>query len=111
MTQSKHTPGPWFAGLIPLDEKPDNGDDPLFVHVGDANGDDRLDICTVHNWTITEGVREANARLIAAAPNLLEALEALVSELSGRDLAAIGFNRKRLEAARAAIAKATLKGE
>ena len=60
-------------------------------------------------------VREANARLIAAAPDLLAALETVISDLEGNIDAALdggadktwleGANN-RLDAAKAAIAKA-----
>ena len=46
---------------------------------------------------------EANARLIAAAPELLQALDALVANLSEGDF----ISESRIDAARAAIAKAT----
>ena len=96
---AKHTPGPWLT---------DRGN----VHTGQ--------IATIHHclnndwveiWTdkwaetgLGEGEQEANARLIAAAPELLDALTEIVA-------AADGDGWKQLDAtfaaARAAIAKAT----
>ena len=60
----KHTPGPWYA------EKKN-------VHTGSVatchwDGEDWWEVYSL-NWA--DGSAEANARLIAAAPDLLEALE------------------------------------
>ena len=49
----------------------------------------------------------ANARLIAAAPDLLAALEALVGEADLGEVDLDDDDRAKLEQARAAIAKAT----
>jgi hypothetical protein len=54
-------------------------------------------------WLSYEGNREANARLIAAAPEMLEALQAM-SEAAGPTGGSPG---SPLEKCRAAIAKAT----
>jgi hypothetical protein len=62
-----HTPGPWTAeGEIVF--APDE-DTCAYTRAG------KLRVCTIH---VTDGTRDtldANARLIAAAPKLLEALE------------------------------------
>ncbi len=90
--RAKHTPGPW-------------------LQVGawvEVERDDIPDICTCNprdigqdhlkwNWKTVH----ANARLIAAAPDLLEALKDVLPELES-----IGPLEK-FERARAAIAKAT----
>ena len=57
MTQGKHTPGPW-------------------VQSGDACivGQDRKDVAYLTRNTMPNPELRANARLIAAAPNMLEAL-------------------------------------
>ena len=89
----KHTPGPWvihgnFTEIHPHDDPDGN------QVIADVDPD-----CEMSN-------REANARLIAAAPDLLEALEAMVTTWEGpRELAAIRFAQNVI-AARAAIAKA-----
>ena len=93
MAEAKHTPGPWLAdGASVYEER-----------------DDFSVICNFWSSSLPEW--EANARLIAAAPDLLEALEQLVIEYDDVELAnaepsslTAAFN-----AARAAIAKA--KGE
>lgn len=84
MSQNKHTPGPW-------------------EHVGD--GDVMAPFDATDKWYVAiaydglpDGQHEANARLIAAAPDLLESLEAVI-KVADRDTDV--FNR-----AKAAIAKA-----
>jgi hypothetical protein len=110
---TQHTPGPWYVGTEFADQgrhiyaaqkvRHEDGDEwhPLIACTDD---DERL-----VNW-------QANAVLIAAAPDLLEALQELLAteranslEIVGRDtdghpLNAAGVARKK---ARAAIAKAT----
>lgn len=83
---NKHTPGPWtYAGT--------GG------HIGSP---DRLRVADVNSLEIDSDTRQANARLIAAAPDLLALAEAVAAHFGGTD-APLGA------AARAAIAKA--KGE
>ncbi|HHM7617524.1 TPA: hypothetical protein ACRNOG_003334 [Pseudomonas aeruginosa] len=84
----KHTPGPWdyWSGYNPVDE--------LEAQITTEDGDI---VIASYNRQIPEG--EANAKLLAAAPELLEALVALVEcEQTTPEL---------WEAARAAIAKST----
>lgn len=90
---SGHTPGPWFVG-----GETDHGE---FLICSDA----RPTICAVDPGA-REWCTHANARLIAAAPDLLDALQlilpdALASHVGGPDTEA------RINAARAAITKAT----
>ena len=85
MTEPTHTPGPWQY----VDDGPTN-----YL----INGPDT---------PVGEAGREANARLMAAAPDLLEALRAVV-----RDIAFESGNRPHntaLHAAEAAIEKAEAK--
>jgi hypothetical protein len=94
---SKHTPGPWVA----------EGEDRETWRI---RSEDYGTICRIHD---PEGPVEHDAHLIAAAPDLLDALEALlawqrhlefrdVPGKEGRSLAYAGD----LEIIRAAIAKA-----
>jgi len=82
---SKHTPGPW-----------------TFVHEGGIDGgyfiDAKEDVVVLPRGRLTE----ADARLIAAAPDLLAALKLLVAFGEGSFAQAVGA----WEQARAAIAKA-----
>ncbi|HCF3755298.1 TPA: hypothetical protein NID20_003910 [Pseudomonas aeruginosa] len=88
MSKQSYTPGPWdyWSGYNPVDE--------LEAQITTEDGDI---VIASYNRQIPEG--EANAKLLAAAPELLEALVALVEcEQTTPEL---------WEAARAAIAKAT----
>lgn len=77
-----HTPGPWA-----YDQETDNSTD---FWVFQSDGPVRVAVeCS-----------EADARLIAAAPDLLAALQAIVCHEQG-------IQQYRLEQARAAIARAT----
>jgi hypothetical protein len=111
-TEQKHTPGPWTAkhtsgaGLsvhanISKALAPRYSDDCPIYHLGN-------DACTMNIayelWTQFpraewDAMQEANARLIAAAPELLEALQALLAESVYESMATA--------TARAAITKAT----
>ena len=88
MTTTKHTPGPWSASPSPTSDG--------LYHVYKADG---------NFLTLEDAEHEANARLIAAAPDLLAALEAAVHLPS---LPAVEQVRVQNQA-RAAIRKA--KGE
>ena len=82
---SEHTPGPWR------------------VDCGEYSDEYVLRNGLV---THTEAEREANARLIAAAPDLLAAARAVVESTVTRDGMEIAPTRASVEALSAAIAKA-----
>ena len=67
-TKLKHTPAPWQLSTI-------DGEDCLMV----GGGDDGSMIVADIRTDDPHDVVEANARLIAAAPNLLDALTSLVA--------------------------------
>lgn len=97
MSESKFTPGPWHVG---------DGNETI---VYDANRWAIASATTFHRKH-EDGSSEANAKLIAAAPELLEALEALKREiiLSDVNMDYIDSHFKPwLDKARAAIHKAT----
>lgn len=111
MTSAKHTDGEWMwdAEIVP----PDGPERYADIHVGDT-------IIAHFNDQIPEG--RANARLIAAAPDLLEACRALDASWTEsfpdgpegecrHGLGQIGDEHRALwKQARAAIAKATEAG-
>jgi len=88
---TKHTPGPWnYAGPsdIGRDTYSIYGNGPLAYTAGPSDYGDAA---------------EANARLIAAAPMMLDALKECVSELEGVGWGGAGYT----DLAHAAIAAAT----
>lgn len=100
-----HTPGPWVALCADVSGVRPIGDDGVrFWEIHEASSDDRYrgGIASVHAAEHIQGItraeRDANARLISAAPELLEALEAVVSVA---DRKTVEFDK-----AHAAIAKA-----
>ena len=96
MSKAQYTPGPWTITVYPPD---DYGAEDLCAYI-DGNRK-HVAHCMPPDGTSTE-LRDANARLIAAAPELLEALKLIANaENSALDLAYC----KGI--ARAAIAKAT----
>ena len=93
--KTKHTPGPWVW----------NGKDMPFADVEDARGNVIAGTheCDRHDAHQARAEERANARLIAAAPELLDALRLVLAHdgaLTGADWTAI----------RAAIAKAEGEG-
>lgn len=120
MSAATHTPGPWFVGN---NDRPADGDDDglrgtdIYARIPDG-GYFRGTVATLyaapHIGGITVEERDANARLIAAAPELLAALQGAIGALEfSRDYhndlsnAEQAFAQDKLDAAQAAIAKAT----
>ncbi len=109
---SKHTPGPWVVN----DFCTEGGADTAVWTSHDPHT--AKSICECHFETHANLMRgetgchqleaEANARLIAAAPELLEALMSMVSGATANEAFITGHGENpRLSQARAAITKAT----
>lgn len=106
MSAAKHTPGPWIVSHAGTGRDGKFVIDEYFVTVDGADMAIAADIID----PITGKLSEANARLIAAAPDLLAALQELADDISERhDLTSRSTNpgiKNTVAAARAAIAKA-----
>lgn len=66
--EEKHTPGPWMREDIASTRWIIGANGETIMHLGDECLPD-------------DGLSEANARLIAAAPDMLEALESVTAEI------------------------------
>ncbi len=100
--KNQHTPGPWAA------DKFSRGDDYTPTNCRVTSGKKEI-ACAFYG--ATDGEREANARLIAAAPELLAALEGLLDAYAPRAGETAKNNGEEslhcsVREARAAIAKA-----
>lgn len=99
MSNTKHAPGPWR--IIPANQA---------IHqwvIGDKEGYSIAD-CEPSGpvWNLDEA--DANARLIAAAPDLFEALRSCLAEMEAWELdPEMDTAAEPIRLARAAIAKAT----
>lgn len=112
---TKHTAGPWrvelYEGEHPyiISEQGKRWDNPVVCNLyDDVTPNDSV---TMGAWYESCDNAKANARLIAAAPELLEALEGVyrIIEAFGYTTALGKTQKARMDAARSAIAKA--KGE
>ncbi len=104
--ETKYTPGKWHVFKI-YNGKDSWENDSYNVGIYSDTGGAK--IATVETWIgKAESIEcDANADLIAAAPELLEALKAMVAIWEGpRELAALRFAKSVIDA-RDAIAKAT----
>ena len=104
MSDMKHTPGPWRSSGHPHYQA---------IISDSPTGDERLDEQdhreAYGGYLICESVLEANARLIAAAPELLEALEEAVLQIEymHEKFQDTGTGCMTITRSNAAIAKAT----
>lgn len=99
MSEAKHTPGPWLRDResgFDCDVRAANGRKIASVNVQNQPK-------SKEGWALRKKENEANARLIAAAPELLEALQ----EIADCGAEAWGEDRPCVRIARDAIAKAT----
>lgn len=102
---SKHTAGPWFSDAEGRIWRRDPKE--LYENGGSAAGDKPL--ATVHRGWHHEGSTgfpvEANARLIEAAPELLEELTMILKSFGGGRV--MTFSDDDMERIAAVVAKAT----
>lgn len=105
---AKHTPGPWtyrhfaLADIYSDDQRAEmRALHPEYFEVGSAYDE------SYNRLSLSAHMGEANARLIAAAPMLLEALQNIVASLSEHDDEGMIEHAEQMIAARAAIATAT----
>lgn len=97
-----HTPGPWsMSAYIPY-EGHASARYYIYGHCGDSRSP-----TVAHIKNSTKQPMEANARLIAAAPELLDALRRAAQALAHACEASPGLYLAAYELAAAAIAKAT----
>lgn len=113
----KFTPGPWESMCEDVDGVRPLGDDGVrfcrvFEKSHSCGARYRGEICSVHAATNIRGItvaeRNANAHLIAAAPDLYEACSVLLDQFEQRGCPADQDHPDRVavEKARAALAKA-----
>jgi len=89
-TMTKHTPGPWSIGFASDDSK---------VQIISADG--------YHLAYVEQDPIYPNARLIAAAPEMLECLQDVIEWLTSGKVDGVGFDHAQVEdTIRAAIKKA-----
>ncbi len=73
---SKHTPGPWHTGTLPDNERS------IFADEGRMRLENGATTLYPIAWTVDyDGEAAANARLIAAAPDLLAACRATLAHM------------------------------
>ena len=104
MTSAKHTPGPWFARLGPFNYT-NSGQRPIMSGPDDDLNAKQIALVSTQaerkrstRYDAPDEERDANALLLSAAPDLLEALK-WIAEDGASDARAV-------ECARAAILKA-----
>ncbi len=102
MSKMEHSSGPWIAEKRRGDEWWFGGRDGAEIVIRSA-GDEFGAVAVLGAKLGSEGIDDANARLISAAPDLLEALQDLLDLAVGHDLPCSDPERI---AAREAIAKA-----
>lgn len=99
---SKHTPGPWLIKEYGRSTS-DNEYDHSKIHIGSRIGSFEVKVITHRPVTSMREVA-INAALVAAAPDLLEALELMASDYMRKD--GLGFDLIASSMMFKAIAKA-----
>jgi len=97
-----HTPGPWLVATSNSWRRIVNSRGLEVCTPTLQHSDKHPDLCFPNG-----GAEGADARLIAAAPELLEALQPFVTRNSSEESITLVLNTSDVKRARAAIAKAT----
>ena len=100
MSEHKHTPGPWILIRHPHDPIGFSINEPVFGCIAERYTDERL----MDDERVA--VTIANGQLIAAAPDMLAALKAIVDSSDERFMVAMTVPRWLLAQAQDAIARA-----
>lgn len=102
-TKTTHTPGPWTLEGSTIGPKGDYDASIMardgMTYIGGIVGDDRHGVADQWDSAVPVAEAQANARLIAAAPTLLETAKAYLEVIHGDD-------SPEAIALRAAVAKA-----
>ncbi len=101
----KHTPGPWTYWVH--SDHMEHAGMPSSFGVAEYDGGEGFDIgqfCKVDHVELDPEEQAANARLIAAAPDLLAALRAIVPDAHEKDVVSV-YVGKPIEDARALLAR------
>jgi hypothetical protein len=104
--EAKHTPGPWKSQpFIWVNNRRDGELVTDMSHFSIVTEDSRHRLAKIEVWHWGKDAAEANARLMAAAPFLLEACQLALAESVGQPSRRI--SREGLDQIRTAIASAT----
>lgn len=85
---SKHTPGPWRSSPY------QNNDDPTPTGCWEIHALTCKHVATTFSSDVPDAAAEANANLIAAAPEMLEALKDVLRRIADSDAWWIGAKEK-----------------
>lgn len=103
----KHTPGPWTTSLTMEFQVTEDGEDALPFEAICVDAGTGESIALVTKDQVSHGQAEANARLIAAAPDLLTSLQRLDEVFFEEKNGKAGLANEIREQINSAIAKAT----
>lgn len=103
---SEHTPGPWNydCGYIDTQRVEDDGSSD-YVILAEMRSTFGYDDYGVHKWMLPPEEYEANARLIAAAPEMFELLSDVRRYVADANLRGDGYAEIDLKAIDALLAK------
>lgn len=115
MNKTKHTPGPWVAEDPGYNTKSSLAGNPILIQGPVDKESFGEELASLRLWSDHNEQNEqqrANARLIAAAPELLEAAKLALAALQREiDITDNEFHPATMRILKAAIAKAEGKGE